>query len=47
MPESFTGGSRDFISHLHRSFYGKEEFCIRDANGYILCFAGDPRGKTP
>jgi len=40
-------GQADFVSPLHRTFYGKEEFSVRDANGYILCFAGEPKDQMP
>jgi uncharacterized glyoxalase superfamily protein PhnB len=29
------------VKELQTKFYGKQEFCIRDCNGYILCFAGN------
>jgi len=28
------------VRDLRTTFYGKQEFYIRDCNGYILCFAG-------
>jgi uncharacterized glyoxalase superfamily protein PhnB len=27
------------VKDLHTTFYGAEEFCIRDGNGYVLTFA--------
>ena len=29
----------DFYEDLHTTFYGAEEFYIRDGNGYVLTFA--------
>lgn len=34
-------GKVSVLSDLHATFYGKEEFYIKDCNGYILGFAGD------
>ncbi len=40
-------GRTNILSQLKGTFYGKEEFCVADLNGYILCFAGEPEKKTP
>jgi len=31
------------LKDLHMTFYGTEEFYIRDCNGYVLTFAGSPK----
>ncbi|MBN1508981.1 MAG: VOC family protein [Sedimentisphaerales bacterium] len=31
------------LKDLHTTFYGTEEFCILDSNGYVLTFAGNPK----
>jgi len=37
----------NIVSQLHDTFYGKEEFCLQDCNGYMLCFASESEKKTP
>ncbi len=34
------------LKDLHTTFYGAEEFYIRDCNGYVLTFAGSPKEST-
>ena len=34
------------LKDLHTTFYGTEEFYIRDCNGYVLTFAGSPKEPT-
>jgi len=34
-------GKVDIIEDLHLTFYGAQEFCIRDRSGYILTFASN------
>ncbi len=34
------------LKDLHATFYGTEEFYIRDCNGYVLTFAGSPKGSV-
>lgn len=33
-------GQVTILKDLHTTFYGAEEFCIRDTTGYVLTFAG-------
>jgi uncharacterized glyoxalase superfamily protein PhnB len=32
-------GACEVVRDLHVTFYGMREICVRDLNGYILCFA--------
>ena len=34
-------GKVTIIRDMQTTFYGKQEFYIRDCNGYVLTFAGD------
>ncbi|MCK4752390.1 MAG: VOC family protein [Planctomycetes bacterium] len=34
-------GKVTIVKDMHTKFYGKQEFYIRDCNGYILTFAGE------
>lgn len=34
----------NIVADLHHTFYGAEEFAMKDSNGFILTFSGDPIG---
>lgn len=34
-------GTKYIVKELHKTFYGMDEFAIKDINGYILTFAED------